>query len=108
MGPPEYLCFLQGVDIEYFMASLDEAKIMAKSDQGQIYSTWICVVLVGIDEIFLILWITVLEKYPKYFIGYSSMDGLEAGLGTFNLSWERRYSRNGLGFLFIAGFDKLS
>jgi hypothetical protein len=81
---------------------------LAKGDQGQIFSAWICVVLVAIDESLLILWITVLEKYLKYFTNYSSMDGLEAGIGTFYFSWERCYSRNGTGFFFIAGFGKLS
>jgi hypothetical protein len=63
MGPLEYLCVLQGIHNKYFMVSLDEARIMAKSDQRQIYSAWICVVMVVIDGSFFILWITVLEKY---------------------------------------------
>jgi hypothetical protein len=63
MGPPEYLCVLQGIRNKYFMAILDETSIMAKSDQRQIYSAWICIVMVLIGGIFCIIWISVLEKY---------------------------------------------
>jgi hypothetical protein len=61
----EYLCFLQSFGNKHLMASFDEAGNLAKGDQGQIFSAWICVVMVAIGGSLLILWITVLEKYSE-------------------------------------------
>jgi hypothetical protein len=59
-GALEYLCFLQGIGNKYFMASLDEVGIVAKSDQRKIYLAWISLVMVVICGSFFIFWITVL------------------------------------------------